>query len=122
MEKSRESAKVIGHRMFSVRDHVYPALYPEQGSAVKGWLLHFDNDKPLELLDRYEGDRYKRLTVDIQVESILAKERMDTAEAYVWNKDVDLLDCDPWIFAHFIKYHEKVFLEHLKMNSFSKPL
>ena len=58
-------ATLDDHARFGIGDETYPGMIPSPGSRVAG-VLHLDvDDGDLDRLDRFEGDDYRRATVDV---------------------------------------------------------
>ena len=51
------------HR-FKIRDRVYPAISPVDGESVEGMVMNL-TDEEIEVLDRYEGSSYHRVSVTV---------------------------------------------------------
>lgn len=81
---------LLGHRLFG-RPAVlngyrracdpsigYPVIYPENGARVAGKVLDGIDARALQILDAYEGDRYRRIVVG--VDTIEGR----TLDAYVY--------------------------------------
>lgn len=68
---------LLGHRLFGrpavlagYRREVdpsigYPVIYPDDGARVAGKVLDGIDAHALEILDAYEGDRYRRIVVRV---------------------------------------------------------
>ena len=69
---------LLGHRLFGrpavlqgydrAFDAVigYPVIYPREGASVAGKVLDGIDAEALAILDAYEGDRYRRIVVQVK--------------------------------------------------------
>lgn len=71
-------AVLKGYRRASDPSIGYPVIYPEDGARVAGKVLDGIDARALQILDAYEGDRYRRIVVG--VDTIEGR----TLDAYVY--------------------------------------
>ena len=71
-------AVLNGYRRASDPSIGYPVIYPEDGARVAGKVLDGIDARALQILDAYEGDRYRRIVV--RVDTVEGR----TLEAYVY--------------------------------------
>ena len=114
MEICKQAASLRGFQLYSVRNHLYPAIAPSSDSSTYGWLLHFQHENPIKYLDEYEGSRYQRIEVQVCTTT-----HTEMAYAYVWKDSMLHLDTDFWNYNHFVKYHQHSFLNHF--SKFHQP-
>ncbi|MDJ0786257.1 MAG: gamma-glutamylcyclotransferase family protein [Myxococcota bacterium] len=62
-----EPAVLPGYARRGLRERVYPAIVPRSGEQVAGRLVHGLDDRGRERIDRFEGDLYRRLRVEVRV-------------------------------------------------------
>jgi gamma-glutamylcyclotransferase (GGCT)/AIG2-like uncharacterized protein YtfP len=96
---------------FKVKGESYPGIVYKTGAATGG-VVHCDVDDPsLKLLDDFEGELYKRISVQIEVD----QNGPLIAEAYVISPEhLHLLSSEPWDFDEFKKEHLHEFLQGYK--------
>ncbi len=58
-------ATLHGFARYSVREENYPGIIEERGASVAGILYTGVDDISLERLDRFEGDMYRRIAVEV---------------------------------------------------------
>lgn len=86
----RVEARLDDHARFAIGGEDYPGMVPAAGSQVAG-VLHLDVDEAdLERLDHFEGDDYRRASVDVFTE-----EGSMRAETYLYLLH-DRLSSSPW--------------------------
>ena len=72
-------ARLDDHVRHAIHGETYPGMVPAVGSQVAG-ILHLDVDEAdLERLDRFEGEDYRRETVDV-----VTNEGSTRADAYLY--------------------------------------
>lgn len=55
------------YAIFKVADVSYPCLLPEKGTCAQGFILSDLTDEDLQILDRFEGENYKRVPIEVHV-------------------------------------------------------
>lgn len=99
----RETCTLNGYDRVAVKDAPYPAAVPSVASQIVGSLVYLESLKELALLDKFESDLYKRITVTctlIQDKGI----RQVEADTYVWGEKFEtlLLRDQPWSYEKFV--------------------
>jgi gamma-glutamylcyclotransferase (GGCT)/AIG2-like uncharacterized protein YtfP len=85
---------------FRVRDSEYPGIIPQEGSVVSGKLYWGLDEKAMEKLDAFEGDKYERVVVQVT----MADGSFEEAYVYAIREDCrKLLSNDPWDFDRFLQ-------------------
>jgi gamma-glutamylcyclotransferase (GGCT)/AIG2-like uncharacterized protein YtfP len=79
------------HARFAVRDQDYPGMVAQPGARVDGVLYLDVEDADLARLDHFEGDDYRRLTVDVAGDDGVVR----VAQTYLYGA-VDRLLSDAW--------------------------
>jgi gamma-glutamylcyclotransferase (GGCT)/AIG2-like uncharacterized protein YtfP len=82
-----EPAVLSDFERFAVSGKAYPAAIASKKSVIKGILLKNVDNYSLEVLDEFEGDEYKKLSIKVATKD----EKKHQALVYVWNKDQKLL-------------------------------
>ncbi len=59
------TATLAGHGRFAIQDELYPGMVPAADASVRGTLYLDVAGDDLDRLDRFEGDEYRRLAVDV---------------------------------------------------------
>jgi len=100
-----------GYARFKVKGESYPGIVYQPGAATDG-VVHCDVDElSLKLLDEFEGELYKRVSVRIEVDQSGSL----NAETYLFApKHLRRLSSDPWDFEEFKKEHLQEFLKSYK--------
>jgi len=100
---------------FKVKGESYPGIVYKTDAATDG-VVHCDvDDLSLKLLDDFEGDRYKRLSVRVEVD----RNGPLNAETYIFSpQHLHLLSSEQWDFEKFQKEHLQEFLRDYKGFSF----
>ncbi|KAJ2997571.1 hypothetical protein HDV02_005383 [Globomyces sp. JEL0801] len=91
-----------GYKRVQVMSAPYPAILKEDNSEVVGFLYDIPNIQLWDLLDQYESDLYKRITVDV----ILQQEKgiqSVKADVYLWNANINQLSQLEWDYDDFVK-------------------
>jgi gamma-glutamylcyclotransferase (GGCT)/AIG2-like uncharacterized protein YtfP len=96
-------AVLPGFKLYSVKDCDYPAVIQQNDAETTGLVLENVEDLSLEIISFYEGDEYEiqKVTVYIDGKSLIVL-------AFVWAKEIELLEDIEWDFHRF----EKESLEH----------
>jgi gamma-glutamylcyclotransferase (GGCT)/AIG2-like uncharacterized protein YtfP len=96
-------AVLPGFKRYSVKDCDYPAVIQQKDAETTGLVLENVDDLSLEIISFYEGDEYEiqKVTVFIDGKSLIVL-------AFVWAKEIELLEDIEWDFHRF----EKESLEH----------
>ena len=86
-----ERARLDGHGRFDIIGETYPGMVAREGSSVEG-VLYFDvSPADFAALDAFEGEQYRRNTVQVRLDS------GETVEAgtYIYLRSEKLSD-SPW--------------------------
>lgn len=107
---SKTKAILPGFQCFKVKGQNYPAIIESEKSYVDGEILYDVNTEEFDLLDAYEGETYKRISV-----TVLTEESIEHAcEVYVLKSDYcDMLSDKSWSNAEFRNKHLASFLNYL---------
>ncbi|CAN6237112.1 unnamed protein product, partial [Urochloa humidicola] len=100
-------ALLPGHRRFSLRGRVYPAILPARGHAVSGKVFKGLTDRELRVFDMFE-DEYEKKTVEVSLADTLEK---SLAYAYIWANEGDPDLYREWDYEEWRKVHLKDYLE-----------
>lgn len=84
-------AIVDGFQRFCVRGETYPGMVAAGANQVPGMLYTGVSDRQLTLLDKFEGDEYRRVEVTV----LLSASAQVRAQAYLY-VDSNRLDPRPW--------------------------
>lgn len=85
---------------FRVRGSEYPGIIPKEESLVSGKVYWDLDERSMEKLDAFEGDKYERVIVQVTMSDGSAIE----AYAYAIKDDCrNLLSDDPWDFDRFMQ-------------------
>jgi gamma-glutamylcyclotransferase (GGCT)/AIG2-like uncharacterized protein YtfP len=85
---------------FRVRASEYPGIIPRQDALVTGKLYWGLDEKVMDKLDAFEGDKYERVVVQVA----MADGSFEEAYAYAIKEDCrDMLSNDPWDFDRFLQ-------------------
>ena len=85
---------------FRVRGSEYPGIIPQQDSVVSGKLYWGLDEKAMEKLDAFEGDKYERVMVQVA----MTDGSFEEAYVYAIREDCrNLLSNDPWDFDRFLQ-------------------
>jgi len=103
-------ATISGYQRKRIRNKAYPALVPGKPyDTVKGILYLDVSPEHLQVLDRFEGETYKR----IEVRCKTAEGKVLPALAYLFREEyADLIEEDPWDPEWFLKQGMGSFTEH----------
>jgi gamma-glutamylcyclotransferase (GGCT)/AIG2-like uncharacterized protein YtfP len=83
-----EDAVLAGYRRLRVKGEVYPVIVPSADDSVEGLLYRGLDEEALRRLDRFEGEEYERVEVQVGAE---------TAYAYVLSKHCrHIAEDTPW--------------------------
>ncbi|KAJ3275600.1 hypothetical protein HDV01_007603 [Terramyces sp. JEL0728] len=88
-----------GYKRVKVDNAPYPAVYPSPGSQVVGDLCEVGADI-VDILDRFESNLYKRITVSVFVTLEKGIQSME-ADVYVWNQELSKLSIYDWDYEYF---------------------
>lgn len=64
----KEAAELADFECVTVKGALYPGLKEKRGQRVMGQLLQRLTPDQLEILDRYEGDEYRRIRVQVAIQ------------------------------------------------------
>jgi hypothetical protein len=92
-------ARVSGFARFAVKHCDYPAIIKknDQESVVEGYLLLLESTSQRKRLDKFEGELYRPIAVEVRLlnaEGELQGELIE-ADVYFWNGDMDELSSQP---------------------------
>jgi len=96
--KSFHSSPAIlrGYKIYRVKGCDYPAIVAEADSETKGLVLFNVEDSDLRVLLFYEGDEYEKKIV-----SVLLNNKPTDVLAFVWVKEIGLLENKEWDLHQF---------------------
>jgi gamma-glutamylcyclotransferase (GGCT)/AIG2-like uncharacterized protein YtfP len=98
-------ALLRGYRRVTVKGEVFPAVYCDPAAEVKGQVYRGIDERELQLLDHYEGDLYRRESVQIVVLG-----RPEWTECYVLRAGNEAhLSSEPWDLERFVALHAKTY-------------
>jgi gamma-glutamylcyclotransferase (GGCT)/AIG2-like uncharacterized protein YtfP len=104
-------AVLQGYRRLGVKGEHYPAIVPGADSSVEGIIYRNIPHPAWELLDRFEGHMYARVTVQIA----LASGALLSAETYVARAGFnDCLEETEWDFSIFLRDGKESFCKSYK--------
>ena len=111
-EPADVSASLPGHARFRVRHAVYPGVLPTSGDdRVEGRLYTGVSALAVELLDRFEGDLYDRVSLPVA----LSGGSFVSAEVYVVRDALrHRLTDEPWDLARFAREHAPRYIEQCR--------
>ncbi len=97
---SGEEAILNGWARYRVQKSEYPGIRQEEGGAVSGKLYWDMDEQAIEKLDAFEGDKYQRVCVTVE----LPDGKQQEAWAYSFKEDFQhLLSNDPWELNRFMQ-------------------
>lgn len=97
---SGKEATLHNWARFRVRGSEYPGIIPRQDSIVSGKLYWGLDQRAIEKLDAFEGDKYERVMVQVA----MADNSCVEAFAYAIREDCrNMLSNDPWDFDRFLQ-------------------
>jgi gamma-glutamylcyclotransferase (GGCT)/AIG2-like uncharacterized protein YtfP len=103
-------ARLEGFARYRVKDESYPGIVASEHSFVDGFLYRRIDPTALSLLDRFEGEYYKRESVEVTTGN--AKE---PAQAYIFRPEFSqLLTREAWQKDVFKEHHLSGFLARYK--------
>jgi gamma-glutamylcyclotransferase (GGCT)/AIG2-like uncharacterized protein YtfP len=96
---------------FKVEGECYPGIVYKMGATTDG-VVHCDvDDRSVKLLDDFEGELYKRISVWVEVD----RNGTMSAATYVFaHEHLQLLSSEAWDFEEFKKEHLQEFLQSYK--------
>ncbi|WP_417579356.1 gamma-glutamylcyclotransferase family protein [Pelagibacterium sp.] len=106
------SARAYGWRTIYYGHNLYPALVAAN-EWVAGLLVTDLSRNDMVRLDIFEGDEYRRSTLEIHVESGTA-----TAQTYLPVRQIDP-DGPRWSFANWTKLHRRQAIPHHRLQEFN---
>jgi len=92
------AAVLPGYQLYSVKDCDYPAIIQNDHSQIKGLLIKNLDDSSLDIISFYEGDEYEKKKV-----TVLTDGKPETALAFIWGKEFELLVEEEWDSQEFEK-------------------
>ncbi|KAG2655945.1 AIG2-like protein D [Panicum virgatum] len=101
-------ALLPGHRRFSLRGRVYPAILPVPDHAVSGKVFRGLTDRELHVFDLFEDEEYVKKTVEVSLADTSEK---SLAYAYIWGNEGDPDLYGEWDYEEWRKVHLKDYLE-----------
>lgn len=85
---------------FRVRGSEYPGIIRQDDSAVSGKLYWGLDERAMEKLDAFEGDKYERVMVQVA----MTDGSFEDAYTYAIREDCrKMLSSDPWDFDRFLQ-------------------
>ena len=106
----KKRALLSGYGCFSVSGKNYPAIRPERESVVTGVLINNLTLQHLEILDKFEGVFYQRITVEVEAND----NNKHQCETYTFKPEYyNLLTKTGWSNENFRKIHMKSFINRL---------
>jgi len=103
------NATLIGWRRYALADRTYPGALPSEQSSdsIVGVVWLHVNPRAISALDRFEGDQYERVAVNI----ITAEGKSLTAQVYQWR--LPTLAAGVWDTDEFERKHlADFFVQH----------
>ncbi|KAG5368669.1 hypothetical protein CJU90_0888 [Yarrowia sp. C11] len=86
------------HVRYHVKNRDYPGVIAKSGSSVKGTVAFNLTDSDVAKLDAFEGEDYKRVAVDVEVDG-----KKVPASLYLWIGGEDRLEDKEWDVDVFVK-------------------
>lgn len=106
LHRSGSPAALHGFRRVRVKNEVYPALIPDPEAVVSGVVYHDLSLNVWTRLDRFEGEMYRRMTVEVR----LRDGSVQMAQTYVTDpRFIDCLEDADWSFDDFLSHGKKIF-------------
>ena len=106
----KKRALLSGYKCFSVYEQNYPAIRPERKGVVIGELINDLTHQHLEILDKFEGVFYQRITVEVEADD----NNKHQCETYAFKPEYyNLLARIGWSNENFRKIHMKSFINEL---------
>ncbi|CAM9777592.1 unnamed protein product [Laminaria digitata] len=81
-----QEARLSGYHRYQIKDHVFPAIRPKEGSSVTGLFMEGLNARERLIFDLFEDDDYHKVDVEVKVDGL---EGTKTATSYVWNASAE---------------------------------
>ncbi|HAA76766.1 TPA: gamma-glutamylcyclotransferase [Candidatus Latescibacteria bacterium] len=101
-------ARLPDHARYLVQGATYPGLIPSVGSTVEGVLYSGLGNRAFRLLDRFEGEHYRRSSVAVDVGNGVVIE----ADTFIFKDDYQhLLTDELWDSGTFESAHLTAFLD-----------
>ncbi len=108
---SSTSGCLFGYCRYGVKNEHYPAIIPEKEGCVKGIVYLDVSPAAWERLDRFEGEMYERLPVEITLNTGMRI----TANTYVWKPAFSLeLTESHWSLETFFQKGKQAFISNYK--------
>jgi gamma-glutamylcyclotransferase (GGCT)/AIG2-like uncharacterized protein YtfP len=87
-----------GYKRYCIKNCDYPAVIQQNDIETTGFVLENVDDLSIDIISYYEGDEYKiqKITVYIDGKSLIVL-------AFVWAKEIELLEDIEWDFHRFEK-------------------
>ena len=101
-------AVLAGYRIYCVKNCDYPAIISELGAETKGKIIVDVDDSDLKIFSNYEGDEYEKKVV-----KVLCNNKYEDALAFVWSKELQLLEIRNWDFKDFQNNWLKFYLDEI---------
>jgi len=106
---SRTPGSLRGYRRRSVKDELYPGIFPERGGVVKGIVYRDLPDATWALLDTFEGEMYQRKIVSVNLADSVS---IEACTFVVKPEFENRLDASEWDFEKFLRSGKKTFEAH----------
>ncbi|KAJ8053072.1 AIG2-like family-domain-containing protein [Yarrowia lipolytica] len=91
-------ATLHDHVRYHVKNRDYPGVIAKSGASVQGTVAFNLSDSDVAKLDVFEGEDYKRVVVDVDVDGTKVP-----AHLYLWIGGEDRLDDKEWDVNVFVK-------------------
>lgn len=103
-----QSAVLENYKRCNVIGCDFPAVIRDEGSSVEGKILFDVTNEALELLTFFEGDDFKKIDTQVQVDGNIVD-----AFVYVWNSENGFLDETDWQIEAFEQESLQFYKEHV---------
>lgn len=100
-----QTAKLSGFKRVSVKECDYPAIIPDEVSAVDGKLLLDVDEESMRILTFFEGENYIQKEVFVSSGSKTVK-----AQVFVWNGQLGSLAESDWDKDKFVQKSRKYYV------------
>ena len=101
-------AVLNGFKRYRVKNAEYPAIIPNAGSKISGYIVEMVDDISLNAIDNFEGVEYEKREVTITVNG-----KYILGLTYVWIAGSENLDDYDWDMSYFEKKYLKFYVDEL---------
>lgn len=112
------AASLVGYEVRRVTGALYPMICRAesgQEACIEGLVLQQPSDEVVRLLDKFEGEHYRRHTVDVTVSTIVQ-------EAQIYWPDSYLVPAEKWDFEVWKTHHmDDFFKEEFSVDGVHTP-